>query len=157
MPNQPKTRARTVRIDDETWDAVQVEAKKSDTTASHVVRLALRAFLSATKGAALVCILAVGIQGAIDTDAAAVAPEAKMHANAQDAIAFDQLIAGQVAQHAKGRECWAPGTRDGVIPSTVLVRGMRPGQGMGIVRTVTLDEGWTQAQAKKVWILKACA
>lgn len=157
MPNQPKTQARTVRVDDETWDAVQREAEKSGTTASHIVRLALHALLSATKGAALVLVLAVGIQGAIDADAAAARPEAKIHANTQDAVAFDALIAGQVAEQTKGRECWEPGAHKGVIPATVLVRGMRAGQGMGVVRALSLDEGWTQAKAKRVWILKACA
>ena len=80
-----------------------------------------------------------------------------MHATAQDAAAFDVMIAGQVAQHSQGHVCWEPGTREGVIPSTVLVRGMKPGQGMGVVRALTLDEGWAQAKAQRIWILKACA
>lgn len=41
VPNQPKTTARAVRIDDETWDAVRAEAERRGLTASDIVREAL--------------------------------------------------------------------------------------------------------------------
>lgn len=41
MPNQPKTPARAVRVDDERWDKVKAEAAQLDETASDVVRRAL--------------------------------------------------------------------------------------------------------------------
>lgn len=40
-PNQPKTPARPVRIDDDTWDAVKAEAAERGVTASDVVREAI--------------------------------------------------------------------------------------------------------------------
>lgn len=45
MPNQPKTPARTIRIDDELWDAVQREAKAKGESMSDVVRKSLRKHL----------------------------------------------------------------------------------------------------------------
>ena len=47
MPNQPKTPARTVRIPDDEWDAVKVEAEREGTTATGVVRKAIRQYLGA--------------------------------------------------------------------------------------------------------------
>lgn len=44
-PNQPKTPARPVRIDDDTWDAVKTEAAARGVTASDVVREAIREHL----------------------------------------------------------------------------------------------------------------
>lgn len=45
-PNQPKTPARTMRIDDELWDAVKEEAERLGVTPSDVVRDALREHLT---------------------------------------------------------------------------------------------------------------
>ena len=41
VPNQPKTPARAVRIDDETWESIKAEAERRKITASDVVREAL--------------------------------------------------------------------------------------------------------------------
>ena len=45
VPNQPKTPARAVRIDDALWDAVKQEAARRGETATDVVRRALREHL----------------------------------------------------------------------------------------------------------------
>jgi Ribbon-helix-helix protein, copG family. len=45
VPNQPKTPARAVRIDDVLWDAVRQEAERRGENASDVVRRALREHL----------------------------------------------------------------------------------------------------------------
>ena len=45
VPNQPKTPARAVRIDDATWDAVKAEAERRGEHASDVVRRALAEYL----------------------------------------------------------------------------------------------------------------
>lgn len=45
VPNQPKTPARAVRIDDTLWDAVKQEAVRRGETATDVVRRALREHL----------------------------------------------------------------------------------------------------------------
>ena len=45
MPNQPKTPARTVRVDDELWNAVRREAEAKGENVSDVVRQALRKYL----------------------------------------------------------------------------------------------------------------
>jgi predicted DNA-binding ribbon-helix-helix protein len=37
MPNAPKTPARSVRIDDELWSAVQEQAKKDGVTVTTVI------------------------------------------------------------------------------------------------------------------------
>lgn len=47
VPNQPKTPARAVRIDDELWDRVKAEAARRDETATDVVRRAIREHLNA--------------------------------------------------------------------------------------------------------------
>lgn len=44
-PNQPKTPARTMRIDDALWDAVKEEADRLGVTPSDIVREALRKHL----------------------------------------------------------------------------------------------------------------
>ena len=59
MPNQPKTPARTVRLDDETWNAVRAKAKADGTSASDVVRAALRKHL----GLLLVALVMAGCGG----------------------------------------------------------------------------------------------
>jgi hypothetical protein len=48
VPNQPKTPARAVRIDDETWEAIKAEAarRRLPGGASDVVREALAKHLS---------------------------------------------------------------------------------------------------------------
>ena len=46
MPNQPKTPARAVRIDDETWSALGDEADEKGVTISDVVRDALKKHLA---------------------------------------------------------------------------------------------------------------
>lgn len=45
VPNQPKTPARAVRIDDVLWDRVKAEADRRDETATDIVRRALREHL----------------------------------------------------------------------------------------------------------------
>jgi Arc/MetJ-type ribon-helix-helix transcriptional regulator len=45
VPNQPATPNRTVRLDDELWDAVRRRADDDAVTMSEVVRRALRAYL----------------------------------------------------------------------------------------------------------------
>ena len=59
MPNQPKTPARTVRLDDELWNAVQAKAEADGTSASDIVRAALRKYL----GLALVALVLTGCGG----------------------------------------------------------------------------------------------
>lgn len=59
MPNQPKTKGRTVRVDDDTWAAVEAEAKRTGAKASDVVRKALRKHL----GLALVALVALVLAG----------------------------------------------------------------------------------------------
>ena len=49
VPNQPKTPARAVRIDDATWEAVKAEAERRGETATDVVRRALNAHLRETE------------------------------------------------------------------------------------------------------------
>ena len=44
-PNQPKTPLRTVRVDDELWQAVQAKAAEEGRTVSDVIRAALRRYL----------------------------------------------------------------------------------------------------------------
>lgn len=46
MPNQPKTPARAVRVDDETWDQVKAEAVERGEYASDVVRRALQEYFA---------------------------------------------------------------------------------------------------------------
>lgn len=41
MPDQPKTKARTVRVDDEMWEKVRAQAQARGLTATDVVREAL--------------------------------------------------------------------------------------------------------------------
>lgn len=41
VPNQPKTPVRSVRIDDETWEAIQAEARDRGLYVADVVREAL--------------------------------------------------------------------------------------------------------------------
>lgn len=41
MPNQPKTKVRTIRIDDDLWHAAQVKAAEHGESVSDVVRRAL--------------------------------------------------------------------------------------------------------------------
>jgi glycerophosphoryl diester phosphodiesterase len=69
MPNQPKTKARTVRIDDETWTATLKRAKKDGITASDVVRKALRALLAG--------LVALGLMGCTDHASAGAAERPK--------------------------------------------------------------------------------
>jgi antitoxin component of RelBE/YafQ-DinJ toxin-antitoxin module len=45
-PNQPATPARTMRINDELWDAVKAEADRLGVTPSDVARLAIQAYLN---------------------------------------------------------------------------------------------------------------
>ena len=45
VPNQPKTPARAIRIDDATWDAVKADAQRREETATDVVRRALAEYL----------------------------------------------------------------------------------------------------------------
>jgi hypothetical protein len=45
MPNQPKTPARSVRIPDELWQAVQVKASETGETATDVITRALRRYV----------------------------------------------------------------------------------------------------------------
>ena len=59
MPNQPKTKGRTVRVDDDTWAAVEAEAKRQGIRASDVVRKALRNHL----GLLLVALVLTGCGG----------------------------------------------------------------------------------------------
>ena len=66
MPNQPKTKGRTVRVDDDTWAAVEAEAKRQCVRASDVVRKALRNHL----GLLLVALVLTGCAG--DAQAASV-------------------------------------------------------------------------------------
>lgn len=49
VPNQPKTPARAVRIDDATWDAVKAEAQARGETAADVVRRAIAEHLRAVE------------------------------------------------------------------------------------------------------------
>lgn len=44
-PNQPRTPARTVRIDDATWSALQAQATRDGVTVSEIVRAALAAYV----------------------------------------------------------------------------------------------------------------
>lgn len=46
MPNQPKTPARAVRVEDGLWRAVAQRADERGETISDVVRRALRAYLA---------------------------------------------------------------------------------------------------------------
>ena len=48
MPNQPKTPARAVRIDDETWAELRAVADRDGVTASDVVRRAIHELLRRT-------------------------------------------------------------------------------------------------------------
>ncbi len=44
MPNQPKTVARAVRVDDALWHAAQARADERGETVSDVIRRALRRY-----------------------------------------------------------------------------------------------------------------
>src|SRR5690349_16804801 len=46
MPNQPKTKAHAIRVDDELWAAAEDEAKREGVTVSDIVRKALRQMLA---------------------------------------------------------------------------------------------------------------
>ncbi len=47
MPNQPKTVARTIRVDEELWAAVTAEAERRGETVSEAVRRMLRGYTAA--------------------------------------------------------------------------------------------------------------
>ena len=107
---------------------------------------------------ALAAFVILGVGGtSVDLEAGAGTPEAKARFVVEGRAAFDAMVAEQVAEQTAGRECWEPGTREGVIPTAVLVRGIAIGDGAGVVRPATFDQGWALAKAGKVWILKACA
>lgn len=67
MPNQPKTPARSVRIDDDLWAAAQEEARREDVPVSDVVRAALRKHL----GLAAIAMLLLSGCGAASAEPAA--------------------------------------------------------------------------------------
>jgi predicted transcriptional regulator len=48
VPNQPKTPTRTVRIDDELWQAAQSAAARNHESITDVIRKALRDYVSRT-------------------------------------------------------------------------------------------------------------
>lgn len=45
MPNQPRTPARAVRVDDTLWQAAQVKAAERGETVSDVIRRALERYV----------------------------------------------------------------------------------------------------------------
>ena len=45
MPNRPKTPARTVRVDDDLWDAAHKKASDRGDSLSQVIREALRKYV----------------------------------------------------------------------------------------------------------------
>jgi Arc/MetJ family transcription regulator len=45
MPNKPKTKTKTIRIDEELWQAAIAKAATNDETVSDVVRRALGAYI----------------------------------------------------------------------------------------------------------------
>ncbi len=52
MPNQPKTPLRSMRIDDDLWNAVRVKTKREGRSVTSVIVRALRNYVADGAGAA---------------------------------------------------------------------------------------------------------
>ena len=149
------TKVRSVRVDDETWAAAEVEAKRQGVSVSDLIRAALRqAVAGAAFTALLLLAILTGTDGVTNLDAYAD-PDAVATAEASDLAAADAMIAEQVADQTAGRDCWA-GANPGVIPTTLIVRGASIGNDSGVVREVPFDEGYAAAKAGEAWVLQSC-
>lgn len=51
MPNQPKTPLRSMRIDDDLWNAVRTKTKREGRSITSVIVLALRSYVTEGAGA----------------------------------------------------------------------------------------------------------
>lgn len=49
VPNQPKTKQRTIRIPDEEWEAVKAAAEANGETVTDVARAAFKRYVQATE------------------------------------------------------------------------------------------------------------
>ena len=154
MPNQPKTKGRTVRVDDETWAAVEAEAKRSGVKASDVVRKALRQMLGTLPVLlALVALFAWGGRevslNQYDCNASWCADRA-----AYEQAQLQDIIVAQLDQRIAKGDC----TTTARLSKTMLVTTTvgRLGDDLGVVREVSWDEGFRLAQARKVWVHAYC-
>src|SRR5690348_15171961 len=92
MPNQPKTQGRTVRVDDETWEAVKAEAERRGVTTSEVVRIALRNMLGTLP--LLVALLALMVWG---NQVPATARHRTCHASwCADRVGWERAQVGEI-------------------------------------------------------------
>jgi hypothetical protein len=110
MPNQPKTPARTVRVDDELWDAARREAEAKGENVSDIVRKALRKYL----GLALVAMLALSAcsaanaQPAPKVEAKAVAVTSPQKFTAETAQEFAAITGGTPLRVESRWDCAQP-------------------------------------------------
>jgi hypothetical protein len=121
--------------------------------------------ITAACTAALVSLLPAAIltATALTPTAAPAAAEQWRHVvagiadSATTAAQAQAMIAEQVDELTRGRDCWVPaGSKPaGVIPSEILVRGARVDS--GVVRVVTFDDGWRLAKSGDVFVVGACA
>lgn len=150
------TKVRSVRVDDETWAAAEVEAKRQGVSVSDLIRAALRqAVAGAAFTALLLLAILTGTDGTVSLDTN-VTPETVAAAKADNLAAFVTMLDEQVAEQTAGRDCWKPGTRPDTIPTTILVRGQSARNEAGVVREVAFTDGWKQAEDGDVWVLRSC-
>jgi len=145
MPNQPKTPARTVRLDDELWNAVQAKAEADGTSASDIVRKALKQMLGT-----LPLVLALAtllVWGGREVQAPWGETQGEVFSQSQVADWSNQIIAEQVT--ALGCDTTPR------ISERIAVRNAK-GFDRGVVRVVSFASGAEQAKAGAVWVVGYC-
>ena len=154
MPNQPKTRGRTVRVDDETWAAVEAEAKRDGSNASDVVRKALRQMLFTAP------VFALFVLGMLWGSTTIAAPWQQHGTAAQrEAYRASTLAAADamVTDQARALGCTVT---EPTLTERVAVRNagsMSDGVfDAGVVRVVSFDSAFAQAKAGKVYVVAWC-
>lgn len=147
MPDQPKTPHRTVRIDDELWDAAKDKAKAEGVTVSDLVRDALRKAVgvSVPLVAALAMLLVWGGREVQDPWGETSGPA---FSQAQVSGWADEIVGEQVASLGCS-----------TVPALSVRVAVRPASGFdrGVVSLVSFDEGFRLAKAGKVFIVGWCA
>lgn len=145
MPNQPKTKAHTVRVDDELWAAAEAEAERTGGTASDVVRKALRQMLGTLPVLlALTALLAWGGR------------EVQAPWGETSGPAFSQAQVTQWSNEIIGEQVAALGcTTTPHLTERIAVRNAT-GFDRAVVRVVSFASGFEQAKAGTVWVVGYC-
>ena len=162
MPNQPKTPARTVRVDDELWDAAKAEAKAKGENVSDVVRKALRQMLGTAPLVVAFALLLAWGSNAQEAEWERPLSLPAIAAHEREIVAdIDTMIREQVT--ALGCDTRQRLTeRVAVRNATGFDDPATKGAAFdtGVVRVVTLDEAWVlnhnAATIDDVWVAGWC-